>query len=320
MALARWTGVVQDAQGNAVSGASIEVRNEAGGALAVLFADREGTVALANPYVSDSPTIGFHVQGGAYRIVAYKGDMQIEWRFVSIGTASELDSDDIAEVIRSGLNSAVRVVEQDLSTEEQDQVWANLGVDRALVARKWLTKPVGEIVWIDTSKTGVDIPPVDAGFIELSSGLQGAGGYNNGKVSGVTVSGSGATLTATATIADADSPMNGQVIRLINTEERLIYASVRASAGQVFNDQMQQISGSVGSSGGPALWGDASMASSGALSASNNGNANRGSSGAAQANYSIALNSGNSPGARTGDRTRAKGLNLVAFLKYKDVA
>lgn len=185
---------------------------------------------------------------------------------------------------------------------------------------KWRLKPIGEIVYVNTGLPGVEIPPADAGFIELTAGLDGAGEYNEGKLTSETITGSGATLVATAVIDDAESPMDGATISLINTEERVTYAGERSKAGDVFNDQMQQITGTfarstsrVGTGNPGTLSGAFSYGGSGQVgfmtSAVNSGS-----------DFTLDFDSADSPDARAGDRTRAKGQFLVAFLKYKDVA
>jgi hypothetical protein len=98
MALARWQHTIVDVSGNVISGAQITVRKEEPGApLAVLYADREGTVPLGNPFTAD-PTgfAAFHVAGGAYRIDASNGLHTSTWRYVAIGTAAEHDGEAFA--------------------------------------------------------------------------------------------------------------------------------------------------------------------------------------------------------------------------------
>lgn len=131
MALARWTGLVQDGQGNAVSGALVEVRSEDSNALVPLFSDRAGTVAIGNPFTSADAMIAFHVAGGSYRITASKGTYERTWRYVGIGTASELDAESLQGQIDEALNSAVRTIEQELSPEQQEQALLNLGASFA---------------------------------------------------------------------------------------------------------------------------------------------------------------------------------------------
>lgn len=94
MALARWQATIVDEAGNIQSGASVEVRSETAGApLATIYSDRDGTTPLGNPFTADSEGFAaFHVAGGAYKITATKSAFSREWRYVGVGTASELDS------------------------------------------------------------------------------------------------------------------------------------------------------------------------------------------------------------------------------------
>ncbi|NGP19289.1 carboxypeptidase-like regulatory domain-containing protein [Devosia aurantiaca] len=94
MALARWTGLVQDGNGNAVAGAQVEVRRESDNSLVALFSDANGTAALGNPFTAAEATVFFHVAGGAYRVKASVGAFEQIWRYVGIGTAGQLDIED----------------------------------------------------------------------------------------------------------------------------------------------------------------------------------------------------------------------------------
>ncbi len=114
-----------------------------------------------------------------------------------------------------------------------------------LEAMKWRSKGIGERYEVDTSKTGADIPPsdtTDTVWIELTAGLTGAGGYNNGKLTSESVSGSIPLVTATAVISYGASPMNGQTVDLLNTEGRITRPST--SPGTKQNDALQDITGS----------------------------------------------------------------------------
>lgn len=99
MSLARYNRVVQDAAGNGVAGAHIEVRREIPGQpLAALYSDRAGTAALGNPFDADSAgAFYFHVAGGAYQIRVYTGPSGAPTfekiiRYEAIGLNSESDS------------------------------------------------------------------------------------------------------------------------------------------------------------------------------------------------------------------------------------
>lgn len=85
---------VQDAQGNIVAGASVEVRSEVPGQpLAALKADRDGASNKSNPFTTDADGLArFYVAGGAYQItVSYSGEETI-FRYVAIGLNAESDS------------------------------------------------------------------------------------------------------------------------------------------------------------------------------------------------------------------------------------
>jgi len=98
MSLARYNRVVQDANGNGVAGAHIEVRSEIPGLpLAALYSDRAGTIGLGNPFDADSDGVfGFHVVGGSYRVRVYTGasgapTFERVLRYEGIGLNSESD-------------------------------------------------------------------------------------------------------------------------------------------------------------------------------------------------------------------------------------
>tara|TARA_R100000365_G_C2746916_1_gene76420 strand:+ start:408 stop:1709 length:1302 start_codon:yes stop_codon:yes gene_type:complete len=182
---------------------------------------------------------------------------------------------------------------------------------------KWRLKPIGEVFYVDVNAPGAEIPLIDAGCIELTAGLDGPGGYNEGKLTGETITGSGATPVATAVIDDPDSPMNGHVQNLINTEERVRYAGERSKSGDVFNDQIERIRGDLTLRHDALI--EADMASTNVFTVSSyTPDAGRVESGANAARRRASFDSANV--VRSGDRTRAKGQFLVAFLKYKDVA
>jgi hypothetical protein len=101
MSLAKYNRVVQDASGNGVSGAHIEVRAEiAWQPLAALYSDRAGTIAIGNPFdAAADGSFGFHVVGGAYQIRVYTGPsgtptFEKILRYEGIGKNSESDSID----------------------------------------------------------------------------------------------------------------------------------------------------------------------------------------------------------------------------------
>jgi hypothetical protein len=92
MALARWEASIVDAAGNVLPGALIEVRYESSGLLAALFSNRAGTIGLGNPFNADGAGLAaFFAAGGAYRVTATSGAISFTRRYVTVGTAQELD-------------------------------------------------------------------------------------------------------------------------------------------------------------------------------------------------------------------------------------
>lgn len=89
----------------------------------------------------------------------------------------------------------------------------------SLTVDKWAARAIGERFAIQTHLAGAETPPNVAGgprFIKLTA----ADPYNDGLLSGETVSGTAPLITATAVIALAGSPLNGQTVHLLNTEGR----------------------------------------------------------------------------------------------------
>jgi hypothetical protein len=90
--LARYQGFALDDAGNVLASPTVEVRDEATTALAVLFSDRAGASGIGNPFTGASDgLIAFHVIGGSYKITVTKGGVTRTLRYVAIGTAAEMD-------------------------------------------------------------------------------------------------------------------------------------------------------------------------------------------------------------------------------------
>lgn len=107
-------------------------------------------------------------------------------------------------------------------------------------AVQWLGTPIGGYI------TPLAPPPTDDirfRYVLCTAGQTGVGGYNEGILTGESVSGSAPLLEATATVALAGSPFDGQAIHLINTEGRFVAPGV-AEAHE--NDKMQVIVGATG--------------------------------------------------------------------------
>ncbi|WP_434733767.1 hypothetical protein NL154_05715 [Rhizobium sp. YTUHZ044] len=110
----------------------------------------------------------------------------------------------------------------------------------AVANMEWKSRFIGEVVYANTAVTGASLPPSSTTgtvWIELTSGLTGVGQFNNAKLTSESISGSAPLVLATAVINYAGSPMNGQTIRLINTESRILRPSI--SPGTIQDDAFQ---------------------------------------------------------------------------------
>lgn len=94
VALAKYQSFAQDANGNVISSPTVEVRRESDSALVSVFANRDGTGSLGNPFTGDGDgLIAFHVAGGSYKITVTKAGFSRVFRYVAIGTLGEYDID-----------------------------------------------------------------------------------------------------------------------------------------------------------------------------------------------------------------------------------
>jgi hypothetical protein len=103
----------------------------------------------------------------------------------------------------------------------------------------WLAKALGEPFVIWTHWPGVEIPPTDNPnyrYIKLTA----SDSYNDGVLTSESVSGSAPLVQATAVIDYPASPFDGETVRLINTEGRVIRAG---NSGTVEADAIQNIVG-----------------------------------------------------------------------------
>lgn len=127
--------------------------------------------------------------------------------------------------IRSDLD-AINEAFEDLSTSVEDQFAA---------LTPWIMQPIGVPVPIFSNLAGVAAPPTnDERFRYVK--LTASDSYNSGVLTSQSVSGTAPLISATAIIALNGSPLNGQTIRLINTERRFLRAG---SPGVLQDDAFQ---------------------------------------------------------------------------------
>lgn len=127
----------------------------------------------------------------------------------------------------------------------------------------WALQPIGVPIPLQDNITGVSAPPTDQDYryILLTAGEDGVGEYNEGILISESVSGSAPLVVATAVVDDADSPIDGQTVRLINTERRFLRAGSAGTLQDSQNlahshNQGYLASFGVAASAGPLLGGD----------------------------------------------------------------
>lgn len=132
--------------------------------------------------------------------------------------------------LSSHVDSVVGAPPEDLSSiekladaVEELQTSTSAALDAIASIDPWSMQPIGSIIAVDAGE-GLDAPPTDKAYryIDLTAGLTGAGGYNNGVLTSETVSGTAPNISATAVVSLAGSPLDGKTIRLLNTERRFL--------------------------------------------------------------------------------------------------
>jgi len=175
----------------------------------------------------------------------------------------------------------------------------------------------GGIYYANTSIAGVAIPPQshpDLVFVQLTAGLTGSGQYNEGKLTGESVSGSAPLVTATAVVNVAGSPVNGKTIHLLNTEGRILRPS--ETAGTLQNDQDQKITGYIKKAGNVSLmWSTGTNDVAGAFETVAGGGTYRPYAESNSTGLGVTFDS--SRVVRAGDETRMKNIGVTAYMRVK---
>lgn len=177
---------------------------------------------------------------------------------------------------------------------------------------EWLSRAIGEPFPLWDNIAGVSSPPIDTSafrFVRLTAGQSGVGGYNEGILTGESVTGSAPLVVATATISFPESPMDGQTINLINTERRFIRAG---SPGSTEFDQMQRLLGTQSN-----VW-SGSLSGTGVFAGNSSTSSNRGTSGTSDG-LQINFDSANSSNARVSSssngETRPKNVGATYYMR-----
>lgn len=177
----------------------------------------------------------------------------------------------------------------------------------------WEYQPIGVPIPLLDNMIGVLEPPTnkDYRYIKLTA----SDAYNDGVLTSESITGSAPLIIATAVISLLNSPINNEVINLINTERRFLRAG---NPGITENDQMQQITGDLVSmrrstneagmfagSGGAFTYNGLDGGSTHSLA----------TAGVVTGRAVAGFDSANSPGARTGTETRAKNLGATYYMR-----
>lgn len=178
--------------------------------------------------------------------IFYVGETSTPFSFNGAEFMRVLSNDEIDDSIQS-INQSLSETEDKLEQKEQILVAGNnISIDRSnpnqpIISASfnssmaWENKAIGEPFPLWDNLLGVSIPPTNSSqyrFIKLSA----ADPYNNGVLVSESVTGSGALTQAAANINDPASPLNGQTVRLINTERRVIRAG---ASGTIEADSLQ---------------------------------------------------------------------------------
>lgn len=135
MVMMRWQATVKDGEGNVIDSPNFEVRREASGSpIARIYSDRNGNTPQANPGIGDANGhVFFHALGGAYRVRAWKGEFEDEWRYVPVGTYQEAD--------QAALNEPGYLLEYDDTTSEEPPsgFFRTDNADLTLVTTIWVS-------------------------------------------------------------------------------------------------------------------------------------------------------------------------------------
>lgn len=173
-------------------------------------------------------------------------------------------------------------------------------------ALEWLGTPIGGYI------TPLAPPPTDDPryrYMLCTAGETGSGGYNEGILTGETVTGTAPLVVATATVSLAGSPFDGLTIHLINTERRF----VGAGETEAFeDDSIQNFTGRLTLTTGTGIAVDAPL--TGPFKAAASGNRAVAQSGGGTSGREVEFDPSIS-GARTSDHTQPRAHRLPHLMR-----
>lgn len=247
---------------------------------------------------------------------------------VSAQAAADSESAASASATASGNEAAASAISAELSekwAENPEDVPVTVGPNKfsalhwaakAAATVQWTGIPVGVPIPIWDHIAGVSAPPTgnpDFRYIKLTA----SDGYNTGVLTSESVSGSAPLVQATAVISDVTSPLNGQTVRLINTERRALRAGSSGTVeADAFQDHGHPVLIASGSSAATIEAGRGFAAqvtaSTGGDVAGNNRYDTQNSTGEAHVGLASLLSA-----ARTANETRAKNIGATYYLRIR---
>lgn len=217
---------------------------------------------------------------------------------------SGLGTKNLKQYDSTGAKVAAVIASGQLADVEYDGT--DMVVRDPLPADNWSSKGIGEPFGLFTHLTGMIEPPTtnpNYRFIKLTA----ADAYNTGVLTSESVSGSAPLVTATATISLSGSPINGQIIDLMNTSRRILRAG---SSGTIEADQFQGHNRYIrsGASSGGATTGPSATAGTWQQGVSN------GPWTFVTADY---VDDGTNGTPRVGIETRSKNIGITYYMRIK---
>lgn len=183
---------------------------------AVVIGDN-GKILLANKATAISFTLPAAATLGAKFVIAVKNIGAGALSLVPNGT-DQIDGLNAAFVVPSGASTMLKCDGASFRTVLASAGITGEGLD------PWSLVPLGLPIPADVGMAGFVAPPKNKHYryILLSAGETGSGAYNEGVLTGESVSGSSPTISATATINLAGTQFHGATVRLINTTREIL--------------------------------------------------------------------------------------------------
>ncbi|CVI58759.1 hypothetical protein CFBP4996_19780 [Agrobacterium leguminum] len=215
------------------SGAGIKIARTEGTADLVVSVDVSGLVRV--PSVVDSDKVFFLAWNSdldSYSIMSFTDTFQAVVDTTGLMLQSVYDPQGILE---DAFDRSNHTGEQAVATITGLQATLNDLATRVtpaqltaaingILADPWALYPIGVPIPANMGISGWSAPPRNLAYkyIVLSAGQTGAGGYNQGLLTGESVTGSAPNINATATISLAGSPLNGGAVTLLNTSREYL--------------------------------------------------------------------------------------------------